>query len=392
MSKRLLFAITLFIHCGLKQPVEHIILTQEGELVVESTPPGARIFLDRQNTNLFTPDTLTRVPVGSHLIQVYLEGFQSQPDSARLEVSSAQRLTVSFHLQKIETSGRLILFSTPANAEIFINGNSSGFRTPDTLSLPAGRHDIALRKNGYLVFQQRVDLKAGMEEKIIATLTVQKRVLLEAFGNVSCAPCVDGAHNLHQFSQNHSPEQYELIEYFANWPSPNDPFYKEAPQDVTQRVNYYQLNALPSLFIAGSTGVDATRYNDIVDTFQSISANQSGLLGLSVEKSINAGVLQVSVELDAAEGFLLSPSLRLFVAVIENGIHYDTAPGSNGLQDFDNVFRGFLSDRNGDALSTERQQFFNYSKTWPHWNYSQTNIIAFIQDINSKTILHCTSE
>jgi hypothetical protein len=386
----ILFIVALLLHCGIKQPVEQIVTVQEGEIIIHSAPPGARIFLDRQNTNFITPDTLIKVPIGSHLIQVFLEGYRAIPDSMELEVAASQSVIAAFQMQKIETSGFLIITSSPANAEIYIDGHSCGFHTPDTLTLETGQHNIELRKNGYAVFLHQVDIAPGGWEKLEASLTIQPCILLEAFGNVSCTPCVEAAHNLHQFSQNHSADQYALIEYYANWPSPNDPFYKEAPQDAMQRITYYQLTALPSLFIGGSMGVDATRYDDILAAFQTMSSNPSASLGLSVDKNLSAGQLAVTVELYASDDSLFSSELRLFVAIIENSIHFETAPGSNGLIDFDNVFRGFLSERTGDSLSADSEQIFQYEKIWPAWDFAQAHIVAFLQNMKTKTIVHCT--
>ena len=55
----LLFTIFL-LHCGIKQPVENVILLPSGTLIVTSQPSGATIFIDDVNTKEVSVATLSR--------------------------------------------------------------------------------------------------------------------------------------------------------------------------------------------------------------------------------------------------------------------------------------------------------------------------------------------
>ena len=47
-----------------------------GSININSTPPGAEIHLDGENTGETTPTTLTTVEVGEHIITLILQGYQ----------------------------------------------------------------------------------------------------------------------------------------------------------------------------------------------------------------------------------------------------------------------------------------------------------------------------
>jgi hypothetical protein len=78
------------------------------------------------------------------------------------------------------------------------------------------------------------------------------------------------------------------------------------------------------------------------------------------------------------------------VAIIEDDIRFNAAPGSNGLTHFNFVFRGFLSDKNGDRFDENASIVKSYTKEWPDWNYANSHIVAFIQHIETKQIIHTT--
>lgn len=56
--------------------VEATIIPESGKIVVTSSPGGAEIWLDGENTNQVTPDTLENVPLGSHTVKLVLESYE----------------------------------------------------------------------------------------------------------------------------------------------------------------------------------------------------------------------------------------------------------------------------------------------------------------------------
>ncbi len=384
MRKSHLLILLLVISCGVKQPVDIGLNEKTGSVLVTSEPTGASIFLDGLFVNKSTPDTLKNISVGSHVLSVIKEGYKADMDSLTVEVEKDSLKRVRFLLEEIVHIGSLFLESTPSGAEIFVDGQSTAKFTPDTIRLEPGLHSIGARKNGFKVFEQDFEI---VEDSLLTgktDLEIEQCILFESFGNVSCLPCTTSAENLERFRSEHADKTYALMEYYANWPSVNDPFYLVSPDDVDQRVqNVYQIFALPALRMNGSNTVDATDYNAVVSAYTQLLDNQQTQLAISVKKQKQDAELRVDIELFDFANVLNNPNLRLFVAVVENEIHMSDPPGLNGLTDFNFVFRRFLSSRLGDAINGMK---LNYTFQWPEWDYTYSQIIVFIQDINTKEI------
>ncbi len=382
------FLLVLFIFgCGVKQPVENNEQQKTGKIFVSSRPDSALIFLDGQNTFRWTPDTLKNVPVGLHIIKVQKSGYEALTDSIPIQLKADSVASVSFTLKKLVYLGQLAINSQPAGAEIFINGQSTGHYAPDTLQLSPGTYTVRLKKNGFQPIEIEANVENDQTTEIDTTLDIRQRVVFESFGNVSCEPCVTSAENLEKFRKEHTDPNYVLFEYYANWPSPNDPFYNVSPKDVDERVQYYKVYTLPKLRLNGETGVDAADYDAIQKAYANAVANQTTPLAISANKRFTGDSLKITIEIYDYNAVLQNDQLRLFVLIYEDDIHYENPPGTNGLKDFNFVFRKFLSDRKGDAIKATN---LTYSLQWPNWVYNNTHVVAFIQDISTKKIYQAT--
>ncbi len=73
-----------------------------GSVHVETTPPGAQVFLDGANTRKETPTVLDDVTVGiPHQVRVQLEGYPSQQFEITLTTETdAPRLNWKFDAKK----------------------------------------------------------------------------------------------------------------------------------------------------------------------------------------------------------------------------------------------------------------------------------------------------
>lgn len=384
-----LIPIIFIVGCGIKQPIDvDIENIEHGSVFVNSNPTGALIFLDSVNTTKTTPDTLHDIPIGIHTIQVVKEEFRPVNTSFEIIVRKDSLSNVNFLLQMIEQFGYIFIQTTPAGSEIIIDNQSSGKITPDTIKVEPGEHEIELIKNGYLSKQWSVQANRDSLIELESLLIIQQRVLFESFANVSCVPCVDAAQNLTDFSSKTSTERFTIIEYFANWPSPNDPFYKVSPADVNKRVQYYSVAALPNLRINGTHNPNATEMSEIDNAYADAYNQQNSNIGLSISKNLIDGQLSVDIEIYSFNKNINSEDLKLFVAITEDDIKFDSPPGSNGLTDFEFVFRKFLSSSEGDLINTGNNKYtFNYLLEWPEWNYANSHVIGFIQNVTSKHII-----
>ncbi len=379
----------LIFGCGVKQPVENDNeQRQTGHLFVESDPSGAEIILDDTPTSQITPDTVKNIPSGKHVVKVYLNGFYSDRDSVIVQIQTDSVAHVFFQLQKILNYSTLNIHSEPEGALIYLNNQNTGKYTPDTLRVTPGSYQLRLVKNGFVSLDSTIETAQNITVDLNFKLDIHQRLLFESFANVSCIPCVNATENLHKFVEEHAETDFVIMEYFANWPNPNDPFYKAAAKDVNERVKYYNIQTLPTLKLNGAVGVDPGSYDDIVSKYSQTFSQQNNQIAISLRSRFSDNHLSVSVELFDYGNFISNSDLRLFVAITEDSIHFDSPPGSNGLQDFEWVFRGFLSPKEGLTLDSSN---YNFEFDWKaNWKYEHSKIIAFIQNINSKQIIQTT--
>jgi len=385
MSRFTLLILFILLACGVRQPLDIIFESEVGHLLVGSDPPGALIFLNGENQNKITPDTLKNIPVGQHYISLVKDGFTSRQDSFGVTIVEDSLKLIEIPLEALVQIGFIIVTSEPSGAELFVDDQPSGKFTSDTLTLAPGAHVISVRKNGFKNVDWNVNIVHAETQNRSATLEVEQRVLLEAFGNVSCVPCVTSAQNLETFREAYPENTFALLEYYANWPAANDPFYLESPQDVDQRVQQdYKIFTLPSLKMNGTTNVDAIEYSQLTTTYEQLLAAQESALAISISRQKQADSLLLEIELFDYNQVLTDPDLRLFVAVVEDEIHLSNPPGTNGLTNFNFVFRHFISSRLGDELS---EMTLHYAMEWPAWDYTHSRVVAFLQNINTKQII-----
>ncbi|PKL61565.1 MAG: hypothetical protein CVV31_10850 [Methanomicrobiales archaeon HGW-Methanomicrobiales-2] len=133
-----------------------------GSIHVNSTPPGAAIFIDGEETGDTTPCTLSGIETGTVAVRVEKEGF-IQPGDIWVDVVANAVAGVEFNLTPETESGggsssggggsrngSIAITSVPMNASIYLDGNATGFWTDATLEdVPSGDHTIELVLPGY---------------------------------------------------------------------------------------------------------------------------------------------------------------------------------------------------------------------------------------------------
>ena len=134
-------------------------------LKVDSSPQQAAVYWDAGATGTpktygiagYTPVTI-KVPKGTVKILVELSGFK--PVEQVLEVRKNQ--TLSPTLERAPRVARLDLQSGAdgAGAEVFIDGASKG-TIPNSFELPAGRHQVEVKKAGFKTFTDWFELQEG---------------------------------------------------------------------------------------------------------------------------------------------------------------------------------------------------------------------------------------
>jgi PEGA domain len=116
----------------------------EGELAVQSRPPGARVIVDGKERGM-TPTTV-RLPAGPHVLEVQVG--KAEPRVIPLTITAGVQTSQYIELRDVVVTGSLSIKSEPSGARITIDGQPRG-TTPATIpNLTAGDHAVVLELGG----------------------------------------------------------------------------------------------------------------------------------------------------------------------------------------------------------------------------------------------------
>ena len=116
----------------------------EGELAVQSRPPGARVIVDGKDQGV-TPATV-RLPAGPHVLEVQVG--KAEPRVIPLTISAGVQTSQYIELRDVAVTGSLSIKSDPPGARITVDGKPRG-TTPATIpDLTAGDHAVVLELAG----------------------------------------------------------------------------------------------------------------------------------------------------------------------------------------------------------------------------------------------------
>jgi serine/threonine-protein kinase len=129
-----------------------------GQVQIDSTPQGAQIELDGKSDPAWvTPFDLTGLSPGKHTVSASKTGYTAETRS--VDVASGSKSFVVIHLSS--NNALVVVNSTPAGAEIVVDGKATGRLTPAQFAVEKGSHTVILRKAGYLEETTTADLGPG---------------------------------------------------------------------------------------------------------------------------------------------------------------------------------------------------------------------------------------
>jgi serine/threonine protein kinase len=134
------------------------LLTVPGEALIDSTPQGAQFQIDgKSDPSWVTPFSLMGLSPGKHLVSASKSGYANEIRS--VEVASGGKSSLVFHLAPM--SALMAVTSTPAGAEITIDGRPTGKVTPAQFAVEKGNHTVLVKKQGFLDETTAADLGPG---------------------------------------------------------------------------------------------------------------------------------------------------------------------------------------------------------------------------------------
>ena len=130
-------------------------------LYVSSKPVGADVFINGAKQSGQTPVTLP-LAAGQYNLVLRLPGYDAYAGSVQIKDEVQTQMDVEL---KEKTASTHVAWadvqSTPAGAEILIDGSTTGKSTPSRVQLPTGLHTITLKLNGYQPVRRAVQTSEG---------------------------------------------------------------------------------------------------------------------------------------------------------------------------------------------------------------------------------------
>jgi serine/threonine protein kinase len=138
-----------------------------GQIFIDSAPQGVSFQVDgKTDPSWITPFTVSGITPGKHIVSMAKNGYGSEMRS--LDVVAGSKSSVVVHLAPV--NALLVVNSTPAGAEITLDGKPTSRVTPAQFAVEKGSHTVLLKKQGYLDETVTSDLGPGQNFQFGPTL------------------------------------------------------------------------------------------------------------------------------------------------------------------------------------------------------------------------------
>ncbi len=214
-----------------------------------------------------------------------------------------------------------------------------------------------------------------------------RRVLIEEFTQASCGPC---AANNPAFNATLAQREDIItpIKYQTSWPGV-DPMNAQNPSEVATRVTYYAVSGVPDAWQNGTVSLGtpgAYTVGQIDDEYN----NNVTPVTMTAIHNITDDLDSVYTTITVTSDIALTGTLRLRVAVVEDEILFNKAPGSNGEKEFYQIMRKMLPNAAGTTTGNfAAGETKTYTFAWKLayiYNLNEVGVSAWLQDDASKEI------
>lgn len=115
----------------------------EGSLYVNTSPSGAKIYIDDQDVGFTTPRNINHILVGHHKVSLMLANHKSETHEVDIRQDETTQLNVN-----LSDMAEMTIESTPSDANLYINDQYVG-KTPYTEEIASGDYNIRLEKKHF---------------------------------------------------------------------------------------------------------------------------------------------------------------------------------------------------------------------------------------------------
>lgn len=160
-----------------------------GNITVSSSPLGATILLDNTNMGIVTPNTLSNVLNGTHIVGLQLTGYDAWSTTVLVNgddhsVNGTLVATVTPNATATPTptpttnvtsvvNGSFSFDSSPTNAMVYIDSVLKGYTPITVYNITPESHVVRIQKSGYLIYAQRFNITAGNTTTVSAILVAE---------------------------------------------------------------------------------------------------------------------------------------------------------------------------------------------------------------------------
>jgi TM2 domain-containing membrane protein YozV len=167
---------TVIIVSGETLPINVRLSSSSGSVEVSSNPVSARVEIDDRYIGQ-TPIVFTQLTKGMHKIKVTLENHE--PFNSKFETSEKNR-SQKFNISLIPQESSLTILGIPAKANVYIDGNETGFLPLENQKILYGSHHVSVTKPGFYSYDENIlinkrepytlDIKLAVKSKQSALL------------------------------------------------------------------------------------------------------------------------------------------------------------------------------------------------------------------------------
>jgi serine/threonine protein kinase len=133
-----------------------------GTLYLTSTPSGADVFIDGERRGK-TPVQLKKVAVGNHLCLAKLRYHQD----VSAEISLEKGVVTKQHLEFGKGTGKVTVFSTPDQADVFLDGQLKGVTPLRLDNVKKGTINLEIKKDHYSTVKRNLVVKPSLGETTV---------------------------------------------------------------------------------------------------------------------------------------------------------------------------------------------------------------------------------
>jgi Secretion system C-terminal sorting domain len=176
----------------------------------------------------------------------------------------------------------------------------------------------------------------------VASQSVARFPLYEKFSSATCPPCAtfNGTYFTPFYNSGSNKDNFALIDYQVNWPGTGDPYYTA---EVGTRVQYYGINAAPTLLI------DSKPSTDFNQTQLQSNLNNAILKPAYFTLNATKNLVGSNITVDITTTPYLSGAFKMYCAVVEKVTTGNIA--TNGETSFKDVMMKMLPDASGTPIN-----------------------------------------